>query len=85
MVKSNLIHSTKDNIAELYNLHHFESAAEHMEFIDSHLAYNKYLVPVAEHVEGGVHGPNPMHRELKAANKWPASTVLPGGSNPAVN
>jgi len=47
-------------------------------------ADNRYLFPVAERVEGGVHGPNPMQRVSKAANKWPASTSLPGGSNPAV-
>jgi hypothetical protein len=40
-------------------LQRFQSAAEHLEFIDSLLADNKYLVPVAERVEGGVCGPNP--------------------------
>jgi hypothetical protein len=33
-------------------------------------------------VKGGGRGPNPMQRESKAANKWLASTILPGGSNP---
>jgi len=83
-VKSHFIQSARDNIAELYDLHRFESAAERLEFIDSLLADNKYLFPVAEHVEGGVHGPNPTKRESKAANEWPASTLLPGGSNPGV-
>ena len=83
-VKSHFIQSVRDNIAELYDLHHFESAAERLEFIDSLLADNKYLFPVAEHVEVGVHCPNPTQRESKAANEWPASTLLPGGSNPAV-
>jgi hypothetical protein len=40
-----------------------------LEFTDSLLADNKYLFPVAEHVEGGVRGPNPTQRESKAANK----------------
>jgi len=71
-------------MAELYDLHHFESDAERLEFIGSLLADNKYLFPVAEHVQGGVHSPNPMQRVSKAANKWPASTVIPGRSNPAV-
>jgi hypothetical protein len=40
-VKSHFIQSAKDNRAEHYNLHHFESAAERLEFIDSFLADNK--------------------------------------------
>jgi len=83
-VKSHFIQSARDNIAELYDLHRFESAAECLEFIDSLLADNKYLFPVAERVEGGVRGPNPTQRESKAANIWPASTLLPGGSNPGL-
>jgi hypothetical protein len=58
-VKSRFIQSVRDNIAELHHLHRFESAAERLEFIDSLLADNKYLFPVAECVEGGVPGPNP--------------------------
>jgi hypothetical protein len=69
---------------ELYDLHRIESAAERLELIDSLLADNKYLFPIAEHVEGGVRTPNPTQRESKAANEWPASTLLPGGSNPTV-
>jgi hypothetical protein len=53
-----------------------------LEFIDSHLADNKYLFPVAEHVEGGIRSPNPRQRVSKAANKSPTSATLPGGSNP---
>jgi len=83
-VKSHSIQSARDNIAELYDLHHFESDAERLEFIDSLLADNMYLFPLAEHVEGGVRGPNPMQRVSKAANKWPAFTLLPDGSNPGV-
>jgi len=83
-VKSHFIQSARDNRAERYDLHRFESAAECLEFIDSLLADNKYLFPVAERVEDGVRGPNPTQRESKAANKWPASTSLPVGSNPAV-
>ena len=73
-----------DNIAEHYDLHHFESVAEHLEFIDSILADNKYLVPVAKHVEGGVHGPNPTHRESKADHAWLESTLPAGGGNRVV-
>jgi hypothetical protein len=103
-VKSHFIQSARENIAERYDLHRFESAAERLEFIDSLLADNKYLFPIAEclefidslladnkylfpiaeHVEDGVRGPNPMQRESKAANEWLGSTLLPGGSNPAV-
>jgi len=68
-VKSHFIHPARDNLAELYDLHRFESAAERLEFIDSLLADTKYLFPMAEHVEGGVCGPNPTQRESKAANK----------------
>ena len=56
-------------VADVYDLHCFESDAEHLEFIDSLLADNKYLFPVAERVEGGVRGPNPTQRVLKAANE----------------
>jgi len=83
-VKSHFIQSARDNIVELYDLHYFESAAERLEFIDSLLADNKYLLPIAERVEGGVCGPNPTQREAKAANEWLASTLLPGGRNPGV-
>jgi len=68
-VKSHFIQSARGNIAELYDLHRFESNAEHLEFIDSLLPDSKYLFPLAEHVEGGVCGPNPMQRVSKAANE----------------
>jgi hypothetical protein len=55
-----------------------------LEFINSLLAHNQYFFPVEEHQKGGVQGPNPMQGESKAANKWPASNLLPGGSSPAV-
>jgi len=84
MVKFHFIQSIRDNLAELYDLHRFESTAEHLEFIDSLLADNKYLFPVTERVEGGVRGPNPMQRVSKAANEWSASTLYPGGNNPAI-
>jgi hypothetical protein len=80
-VKSHCIQSAWDHIVELYDHHRFESDAERLQFIDSLLADNKYLFPVAERVEGGVRGPNPTQRVSKAANEWPASTLLPGGSN----
>jgi len=83
-VKYHFIQSAGDNKAELYDLHHFESAAERMEIIDSFLADYKYVSPVAEHVEGGVGCTNPMQRESKAANDWVASTSLPGGTIPVV-
>ena len=82
--KFHSIPSTRESIRELYRLHHFQSEPEHLGFIDSHLANNKYLFPVAERVEDGVSGPNPMHRVSKSANEWPASALLPGGSNPRV-
>jgi hypothetical protein len=80
-IKSHYIPSARDNIVELYDLHRFESATERLEFIDSVLEDNKYLFPIAEHVEGGVHGPNPMQRDSKAANEWLASTLLPAVRN----
>jgi hypothetical protein len=83
-VKSHFVQSVKDNMAELYDLHHFESAAERLEFIDSLLADNHYLFPEAERVEGGVLGTNPTQRESKADNEWLASTLLPGQGNGAV-
>jgi len=84
MVKSHFIQSARDNIAVLHDLHRFESAAEHLEFIDSLLADNNYLFPGVEGGEGGVRSPNPTWRESKAANEWPASTLLPGRSNAVV-
>jgi hypothetical protein len=83
-VISHFIQSVRDNIAELYDLHRFESTTERLEFNDSLLVDNKYLGDIAERVDGGVRGPNPMQREWNAAKEWPASTLLPGGSNPAV-
>jgi hypothetical protein len=83
-VKSHFIQSARDNIAELHDLHRFKSAAERLEFINSLLADNEYLFPVAEHVEGGVYGSNSTQRESKADNKWLVSTSLPGGSNHAI-
>jgi len=84
-VKSHFIQPARDNIAELYDLHSFESDAECLEFIVSLLADNKYLFPLAEHVVGGVHSPNPTQRVSKAANKRPAYTWVPGEINPAGN
>jgi len=84
-VKSHFLQLARDNIVELYDLHRFESAAERLEFIDPLLTVNKYLFPIAEHVEGGVRGPNSMQRESKADKEWLASTSLPGGGNPAVS
>jgi hypothetical protein len=40
---------------------------------------------MAEYVEDGVHIANPKQREAKAANEWPASTILPHKSNPTVS
>jgi hypothetical protein len=83
-VNSQFIQSARDNIAELYDLHRFESTAEPLEFIDSLLPDNKYLSPVAERVEGGVRVPNTTQTESKATNEWLASTLFPSGSNPGV-
>jgi len=66
-IKSHFIQSARANIVELDELLRFESATEHWEFTGSLLADNKYLFPIAEHVEGGVHSPNPTQRESKAA------------------
>jgi hypothetical protein len=82
--ESRFIQSGRDTNAELYHLHRVESTAERLEFIDSLLADNQYVVPVEETVEGGVRGPNPTQRESKAENEWLASTLLPGRNNPAV-
>jgi len=83
-VKSHFIQSARDNIPELYDLLRFESAAERLEFIDSLLADNKYLFPITECVEGGVHDTNATQRESNADNELLASTLLPGGIHPAV-
>jgi len=83
-VKSHFIQSPRDLIAELYDLHCFESDVEYLEFIDSLLPDNKYLFPLAERVKGGVHGQNQTQRVSKTANECPASTLLPGGSNPGI-
>jgi hypothetical protein len=83
-VKCHFIQSARDNIAELYDLYHFESASEHLEFIDSLLADNMYHFLIAERVEGGVRSPKQTQRESNAANEWLVSTLLHGGSNPVV-
>jgi hypothetical protein len=68
-VISHFIQSARDNIAEGNDIHRFESAAEHLEFIDSLLADNKYLLPVAECVEGGVRSAHQTQKESNAVNK----------------
>jgi len=73
-----------DHIAEVYDLHHFESATEPLVFIDPQLGDNKYLFPVAECLKGGVGGLNPTQRESKATNEWSASMLPPGRCNPRV-
>jgi hypothetical protein len=84
-VKSHFIQSASANIADCYHLHCFESATEYLKFIDSLLSDIYYLFPVAERVEGGVHGTNPTDEESKTSNEWLVRTSLPGGINPAVN
>jgi len=74
-----------DNKAAGYDLHRFESAAERLEFIDCILADNQYLLPIAEHLEGGVRGQNPTQRESKAINECLASILLFDESNLAVH
>jgi hypothetical protein len=69
MVKSHVIQSARNSLEEVDDFHQFESAAECFQFIDSFLADNKYLFPIAEHVEGGVRGANPTQNESKAANE----------------
>jgi len=82
-VESHFIQSARDNIAELYDLHHFEFNEERLEFMDSLLAHNRYIFPVPDRVEGGVCGANPTHRVFKAANEWALCTFHPGRSYPA--
>jgi len=82
MVKSHSIQSVSDIIAELYDVHQIASDTERLEFIDSLQADTKYCFPVVERVEGGVCVSNQMQRVSKAANEWPACTLLPGGSKP---
>jgi len=82
-VKSHFIQSVRGNIAELYDLHRFESTPARLEFIDSLQGDNKNFFPVAERVQGGVCGPNPMQRESKDCHEWLASTLLLGEGNPA--
>jgi hypothetical protein len=84
IVKSHFIQSTRNYLAEVHDLHCFESDTESLEFIDSLLADNKYIFPVAERVEDGVRDPNPMQSVSKSANKCPVSTLLPGETNPVV-
>jgi hypothetical protein len=69
-VKTHFNQSAWDNIAEFYYLNCFESAAEHLELIDSLVADNRYPFPVVECVEGGVRRPNPTERESNADNNW---------------
>jgi hypothetical protein len=69
MVKSHFIQLARDKIAEHYDLHRCESAAEFLDFINSLLAYNKYLFHVAECVEDDERHPNPTQRNLKAAKR----------------
>jgi hypothetical protein len=64
-----------------YNLHHCISDSEFLEFIDLLQAGNQYLFPVAEHVKGGVHGPNSIQRMWITANKWTESSLLAAGGN----
>ena len=56
-------------MAELYNLHCFQSYAEHLEFIDSLLADKNYLFPVAGHMEGGILRPNPTQSRKLLTNE----------------
>ena len=60
------IQSARDSVAELYDLHCFESNAECLEFIASLLADYKYPVPVAERVQGGVCGPHPNRESFES-------------------
>jgi hypothetical protein len=65
--KYHFIQSAREHIAEHYGLHLFEFTAEHLEFIDSLLADNKYRFLVAEHVEEFVYSPKPTHSNFKAS------------------
>jgi len=72
-VKSHFIQSARDNIAEQYDRRRFESASEHVEYIDYLPPDIRYLCPVADHVGVGVCGPNAMQRVSKDGNQWPVS------------
>jgi hypothetical protein len=81
-IKSHFAQSAMDNIAELYDLHRFESATDILEFINALWAGNKYHFPLPESVEGGVHSPNPTQGESKAANNWQGSIYFLMGPIP---
>jgi hypothetical protein len=68
-VKFRSIQSAQVNIAELYDLHRFESTAERLEFIDSLLADTKYRFAITERVDGGLRSRNTTQRELKTVNE----------------
>jgi len=68
-MKSDFNEYARHTMAELYDLHRFESNAECFEFIDSLLADIMHLFWLAKCVEGGVHGSNPIQRESNAANE----------------
>jgi len=85
MVISHFIQSARDHISEYYDLHRIGSAVENLEFIHSLLAEIKYCFPVAEPVEGHVHGTNATQILSKIGNEWPVSTLLPRRRNRAVD
>jgi hypothetical protein len=63
MVQLTFIQSARCNIANVYDLHHFEIDVEHLEFIDSLLADLKYHFPVEECVKRGEHCANLTQRQ----------------------
>jgi len=55
-----LIQSARENIVELRELHHVESATKRLKFIDSLLADSQDIFSAAEWVEGVVRVPKQM-------------------------
>jgi len=74
-----------DNLADVYDLHRFESTREPLEFINPQLVETESLFPVAVFVKGGVCSLHSTQRESKVTYEWPGSTLPPGRCNPNIN
>jgi hypothetical protein len=65
-VRFHLIESARDNIEKHYDLHSFQSAAEHLECIEYLLADYKNHFPIAEGVEGCVRNPKSKSERVQS-------------------
>jgi hypothetical protein len=74
-----------DNIAEHYDHHRYESAAEHVEFSNSLLAHIENISAVAKRIKRDVHGQNPMQREFESDTQLLVSTLHPCEGIPAMD